>query len=117
MCDSLGLLDNSISISYEEIAEMWIENLEKQEDFAVDRFDRIYRIIDTDRSGTISFQEWEIHYKAVGIPVEHAKASFDAMDTDGDGVISHDEFVAYHTEYFYTVEDKLHSSLLYGPLK
>ena len=42
MCDSLGLLDNSISISYDELTEMWIENLEKQEDFALDRFERIF---------------------------------------------------------------------------
>ncbi len=68
------------------------------------------------RNGTISLKEWEIHYNVFGIPVEHAKASFEAMDTDKDGVISQDEFVAYYTEYFYTTEDTLTSSILYGPL-
>ncbi len=33
-------------------------------------------------------------------------SSFESMDTDKNGVISHDEFVTYHKEYFYTVEDK-----------
>ncbi len=116
MCDSLGLSDHSKVLSYDEIIQTWLKNVEKNEGFAIDRFKRIFLIIDTNRNGTISFKEWVDHYKAVGIPVEHAKASFESMDTDKDGVISQDEFVAYHTEYFYTTEDKLRSSLLYGPL-
>ena len=117
MCDSLGLSDHSKSLAYKDVANSWLENVGKQGDFAIERFDKIFNIIDTNRNGTISVKEWEIHYKAVGIPVEHAKASFEAMDTDKDGVISRDEFVAYHTEYFYSTEDKLRSSLLYGPLE
>ncbi len=116
MCASLGLSDSSKVLSYDEITEMWTKNIEEEEDFSIDRFDRMFRIIDTDRNGTISVKEWETQYIAIGIPVEHSKASFEAMDTNKDGVISHDEFVAYHKEYFYTTEDKLSSSLLYGPL-
>ncbi|CAB3982222.1 sarcoplasmic calcium-binding [Paramuricea clavata] len=78
MCGSLGLTDYSKSLTYDEIVQSWIDNVEKG---------------------------------------EHAEPSFKAMDTDGDGVISHDEFVAYHYEYFHTSEDKLHSSHLYGPLQ
>jgi hypothetical protein len=82
--------------------------VEKGGGFATVVYDKIFRIIDTDRNGSIYLKEWEIHCMAINIPVEHAKASFKAMDTDGDGVISHDEFVAYHYEYFHTSEDKLH---------
>ena len=55
--------------------------------------------------------------KALNIDKAHARASFDAMDTNGDGKISKEEFVAYHVEFYYTAEDKLKSSILYGPLK
>ncbi|CAB3988986.1 sarcoplasmic calcium-binding [Paramuricea clavata] len=100
MCDSLSLTDYTKSLTYDEIVQSWIDNVEKG-----------------DRNGSLSLKEWEIHCTAINIPVEHAKPSFKAMDTDRDGVISHDEFLAYHYEYFHTSEDKLHSSLLYGPLQ
>ena len=117
MCGSLGLTDYTKSLTYDEIVQSWIGNVEKGGGFATVVYDKIFRIIDTDRNGSISLKEWEIHCMAINIPVEHAKPSFKAMDTDGDGVISHDEFVAYHYEYFHTSEDKLHSSLLYGSLQ
>ena len=43
-------------------------------------------------------------------------ASFRAMDRNHDTLLSREEFKAYHVEYFFTSEDKLNSSILYGPL-
>ena len=56
------------------------------------------------------------HYKALGADVAYARASFDAMDMDGNGVVSKEEFTAYNIEFFYSTEDKLNSSIMYGPL-
>lgn len=63
-----------------------------------------------------SFQEWKDHYSAMGINTDYAKASFEAMDTDHDGAVSLDEFIAYNNEFYNTNEDTLNSSILYGPI-
>ena len=89
MCGSLGLTDYTKSLTYDEIVQSWIDNVEKA--------------MEKEKANVE-----KANCMAINIPVEHAKASFKAMDTDGDGVISHDEFVAYHYEYFHTSEDKLH---------
>ena len=117
MSDSLGLTDYTKALTYDEIMQSWIDNVEKGPSFATVVYDKIFRIIDTDGNGSISSKEWKIHCMAINIPEEHSDESFKAMDTDGDGVISHDEFFQYHYEYFHTSDDKLHSSILYGPLE
>ena len=66
--------------------------------------------------GVISFEEWKTHYQIMGIDLAYARASFDAMDTDKNGVISKEEFVSFHFEFYCTSEDKLGSSILHGPL-
>ena len=55
--------------------------------------------------------------KCLGIDPAHARASFDALDTNNDGVISEEEFRAYHWEFFCTTENKLNSEIMYGPLE
>ena len=75
-----------------------------------------FEIVDSNGNGEISFKEWLDHYTALGIDTVHARASFDAMDTNGDGIVSKEEFIAYAKEFFLTAEDKLNSSILFGPL-
>ena len=72
--------------------------------------------LDLDGDGYISLEEWTIHYKCLGIDPKHAKASFDAMDTNGNGKVSFDEFDAYHREYFTSTKNDFNSAILYGPL-
>ena len=76
-----------------------------------------FKQVDMDGDSWISLKEWEHHYQAHSIPVEHAKASFEAMDANHDGKISMQEFIDYHTEFFFSSEDKLNSSILYRPVK
>ena len=51
-------------------------------------FDEMFDSIDMNGNGEISFTEWDVHYKSMTIPSEHARASFDAMDTNRDGIVS-----------------------------
>ena len=76
----------------------------------------IFDTIDSNSDGWIDLAEWSAHYECHGIPVKHAKASFDAIDTNHDNLLSRKEFLDYHVEFFCSSEDKLRSSILYGPL-
>lgn len=110
-----GIMDDTTKITYEQ----FLENLQKQGGDAKDHaalFTRQFELVDSNGDGEISFKEWVDHYTALGIDIKHARPSFDAMDTNKDGVVSKEEYTRYTTEYFYSVEDKLNSSLLYGPL-
>ena len=63
-----------------------------------------------------NIDEWWAHYQTFEIYVEHTPASFDAIDMNHDGLISKEEFYAYHHEFYSSTEDTLHSSILYGAL-
>ena len=54
-----------------------------------------------------SFNEWADFYKAMGIDTVYARASFDAVDLNGDGIISKE------AEFF--TEDMLKSSIMFRP--
>ena len=64
-------------------------------------FEQMFPILDCNRDGVISVEEWRAHNSAMVISPEHAAALFRAMDADGDGKISKEEFVNYHYEYYY----------------
>ena len=112
---SIGVDDN-IEQTYEQAVANHAKILAKVKDNISEVFAAQFEVIDTDRNGEISFQEWVEIYKVIGIDSEHARASFSAMDTNGDGVVSKEEYEAYAKEFFFTAEDKLHSSIMYGPL-
>ena len=116
MMESLGILDYGTKLTYEQVMEITGKNGAKYEDF-VKCLTASFEVIDSDDNGVISYDEWENYYKALGIDTKYARASFDAMDTDGDGVISKDEFVAYNKEFYFSVDDNLKSSIMYGPLE
>lgn len=77
----------------------------------------MFEIIDEDGDGTISLQEWVKYSRAIGVNPEDAKQSFDAMDANGDKKVTREEFLAYNEEFFYSTDDNLKSSILFGPLK
>jgi Ca2+-binding EF-hand superfamily protein len=112
-----GLVDDSTALTYDEFASKHMQAMaEFSKEGAVKLFSGMFETTDLDGNGEISFKEWEDHYKALGVNIAYARASFDAMDADGNGVVSKEEFVAYNIEFFYSTEDKLNSSIMYGPL-
>ena len=112
-CNSVGLTDNSVSMTYEEFGDIYVHKMDKGEIL----FLEIFHTVDINGDGEISYEEWVHYYKIIGINTAHARASFDAMNTEGNGKVSVEEFVAYHKEYYQSAEDKLNSSILYGPLQ
>ena len=110
----LGIEDENVKLRYEESLEKFKAYSNPQSLAGV--FTTYFEIIDSNKDGEISFKEWTEYYIAQGIDTKYARASFDAMDTNGDGVVSMEEFVAFNKEFYLTAEDKLHSSILYGPL-
>lgn len=115
LCMTLGLIDDSVELTHEEIIANFA-NSEVSVDDLSNMFLAWFEIIDIDGNGEISYQEWVDYYKACRIDTKHARASFDAMDTNHDGTVSKEEFYAYNKEFYYSTEDKLHSSIMCGPL-
>ena len=113
-CDKNGLVDDTVVLSMEEFEKRWLESTRDRP--FVDRFTGMFKCLDINGDNFIDLAEWKIHNVAIGIPPEHAEASFNAIDRDGDGKITEDEFVNYHFEYFYSTENKLNSAILFGPL-
>ena len=117
LCEQYGLSNPDIKLSFAELEERWIAAMMKLSlDDINSKLSGMFAALDLNGDGIISFAEWKSHYVALGIPAEHAQASFAAMDSDSDGKVSKQEFIDYHFEFFCTTENKLNSVILYGPL-
>ena len=59
ICRGMGITDSTKSLSYEEVKRglARIADTHSKENFFLD----LFKVIDVDDDGTISFQEWEIH--------------------------------------------------------
>lgn len=73
-------------------------------DLVVERFKEISGVPDKHTDGTsgITFQEWEIVMKSLGFDAAHAKATFEAVDANGDGKITSEELSEYSHEFFFS---------------
>ena len=118
VCDEIGLTDSNERLTYDDFQECWLAGMSSTVAASEGKvfFRDMFTNLDMNCDGVVTINEWEAHYKVLGISLDYARASFDAMDADGDGNITLEEFVDYHTEYFYTAENKLNSAILYGPL-
>ena len=111
----LGLKDPDTKLTYEEAITHFLagsNSIDAMEKSVKDHFG----VVDTNEDGLISFDEWVVVYKVAGIDIAHARPSFDAMNISGAGFATKEEFHAYFMEFYTSVEDKLKSSLLLGPL-
>ena len=115
LCNSLGIADGVTKLTFEQCIKKFFESGAKAGDLDSLLMAQ-FEMMDSDGNGEISFKEWVEYYNCHG-DRHSAKHSFDAMDTNGDGIVSKEEFLAFLNEFYFSVEDKLKSSILYGPLE
>ena len=112
----MGLTDHSISITYEQFEQCYIENLDRMKENTALVYTGVFSMIDSGGKGKLSYNDWENYYKAVGIDIKHARSSFESMNTTNCGYVTKEEFIAFNDEFFYSADNTLNSSILYGPL-
>ena len=114
---SFGLTDLTTSMPLKAFTAKWAERVQRNISSAK-HFEEMFKAIDLDDEGHIYYYQLYMFYRVMGysVNVEDVQATFNAMDRDKDKLVSMADFVAYHNEYFYTVENNYGSSILYGPL-
>lgn len=75
-----------------------------------------FHAVDLDKDGNISGDEYKEFFRILGLDVTLAEASFKAIDTNNDGMLSLDEFTTAGIEFFTTDDEKNPNSLFWGPL-
>ncbi len=72
--------------------------------------------MDHDGSGEISVEEYKLFFKCLGMSEAAATASFTALDANGDGKLSLEEFVRLGRDFFISEDEQRPSKLFWGPL-
>lgn len=88
------------------------ENFEKAVLAVIEAF---MRIVDTNGSGTLSFDEYVRMYTGLGIDPKHSSDAFKRLDRDGDGALSYDEFRTAITEFYLSDDENAPGNWLLGP--
>ena len=125
-CDRLGLKDKMVKMSYDAFNDAYLNVMsahaakrsgpEEKVQYMENIFSEMFSNLDLNGDGVVTFNEWSAHYQCMGIDTAHARASFEAMDANGDSKVTKAEFVNYHYQFFCTTENKLNSEILFGPL-
>ena len=117
--DLMGITDISVKLSYEQYEDKWfgvVMNLKEKgmlEKLIMSMFDST----DLNGDGYLTIDEWTVHGECWGIEKGTLRTSFDACDANSDGKVSREEYTNYLYEFIATPENKLNSSILYGPLE
>ncbi|MEU2869366.1 EF-hand domain-containing protein [Streptomyces olivoreticuli] len=54
----------------------------------------LFDLVDTDKDGALNLPEFRTLRTALGNPVSNIETAFAALDTDGDGLVSRDDYLA-----------------------
>jgi len=117
-CKQMGLSeDDSNKFTYDEFKNKWFDTMKflQEKGFLGSYFNLTYDILDGDKDNNVTLDDWTLHHRAQGIHEDHAKVSYGHASQSTKG-LSRDELAAYYKEFFFSTEDKLNSSVLFGPL-
>ena len=76
----------------------------------------MFDIIDSNNDGVISVHEYTVFFQIYNIDPKYVAEAFQAIDTDKNGVISRDEFVAAYQECASGTDESHPSQHMFGPL-
>jgi Ca2+-binding EF-hand superfamily protein len=78
--------------------------------------DAFMRIVDTDRNGSLNFDEYVRMYEGLGIDSSHSSDAFKRLDRDGDNAINYQEFRTAIVEFYLSDDENAPGNWLLGPL-
>ena len=113
-CDKIGLINDSVEMTYEEYKQRWLTLTDREEYREI--LQALFEILDMKGRGKICIEKWKTHTEALNVPPERVKATFDAIDTNRDGKITKEDFVASQMDFFFSTEDKLNGEHLFGTI-
>ena len=79
-------------------------------------FNKLFDIVDTNHSGVISFHQFAVYFKFMGIDESAAEISFGALDANKDGEISREEFSTAANDFTFGLDESSKGTHFYGPL-
>ena len=79
-----------------------------------DAFNAYFDVIDMDKDGVISTDEYTIFLLSSGAEANEISVAFEALDKDKDGIISRAEFIAAATDYSTGFDETSPSRYLFG---
>ncbi|XP_013386654.1 sarcoplasmic calcium-binding protein-like [Lingula anatina] len=81
-----------------------------------DLINRDFDGYDIDGDGFISPKEHEAFFYSWGIPTNYSAEAFKALDTDGDGLITRDEYIQGATDFMFSEDENSPYKNFLGPL-
>ncbi|KAK7574403.1 hypothetical protein V9T40_011594 [Parthenolecanium corni] len=76
----------------------------------------LFMAVDKNHDGAISFSEYQLFFKCLGLSYQNAIAAFESIDLDKNGVLTIEEFVKLGREYFLSTNENEAAKLFWGPL-